>query len=310
MKTLKHLFLSLLMITTLFCSAQKKDFCGTRVDDNVKAKLSKEVSNLYLEESSSSSMSLFKKKIVKIPVVFHVLYTDSLNCHDSLLRKQIEHLNEAYRMKPKQIKTAPKEFKDLAADMRIEFYIDQIIRVKTRPGEFYMDNNGCKFDSLGGSNVVSPETKLNIWVCQLEYGLLGYSQFPGDQLITDGLALDYTAIGAIPCTEEDWWFPYSEGDVAVHEIGHWLGLFHIWGDDCGGFYATCMGSDDIDDTPNQACPTRGCPNTILQSCGEDTMYMNYMDYTDNQCMYMFTKDQVKRARAVLQMYRKGFLLNK
>ena len=89
--------------------------------------------------------------------------------------------------------------------------------------------------------------------------------------------------------------PYNKGRTVTHEVGHWFGLYHIWGDDG----TSCSGSDYITDTPNQADENYGCPNFATNSsCGnQGDMSMNYMDYTDDACMYMFTALQKSRMQA-------------
>ncbi|MBU3677068.1 MAG: T9SS type A sorting domain-containing protein, partial [Chitinophagaceae bacterium] len=124
-------------------------------------------------------------------------------------------------------------------------------------------------------------------------GLLGYAQFPGGASATDGVVINYTATGNIGTAAA----PYNKGRTATHEVGHWLNLYHIWGDDGTG----CNGSDLVGDTPNQGGPNYGCPTFPKLSCTNGPngdMHMNYMDYTDDACMYMFTTGQKARVDAL------------
>jgi hypothetical protein len=142
-------------------------------------------------------------------------------------------------------------------------------------------------------------------VCELQDGLYGYAQFPGGEPTTDGVVLTHEVVGNRTGCDSCWWSKLGKGKIAVHEVGHWVGLQHIWGDDCHWFSkgSECSGSDEVSDTPNQMCATRGCPTGVLVSCGNRTMYMNYMNYVDNDCMYMFTKGQMERSRAAITLYR-------
>lgn len=300
----KLLFILLVLTSNIF----SQNICGT-TELNQLTEVNKKV-EIYLQNEILLT-SMAPKKIIRIPIIFHVLYTDKVNISDYKILLLVNHLNRAYRMENlDEIKDAPDKFASKAADMRIEFYIDTIIRKKTEMDYFTMKGQTAKHDSSGGSNIINPYNYLNIWICDLSDALLGYGQFPGSAIETDGVVLDYVAVGVCDsCNMRE----YTEGDVAVHEIGHWLGLIHIWGDDCkldGNYYfhsESCGGSDEVSDTPNQSCLTLGCPSSLIKSCKEDKMYMNYMDYTDNACMYMFTKGQVRRVRAILQLYRPELL---
>ena len=135
---------------------------------------------------------------------------------------------------------------------------------------------------------------MNLWVCKLGGGLLGYAQFPGGKAATDGVVITFTGFGTIGTAKS----PYNLGRSATHEIGHWLNLRHIWGDDG----SKCTGSDLVDDTPNQAGQHFGCPKFPLVSCSNGPngdMFVNYMDYTDDRCMFMFTNGQKSRMYATL-----------
>lgn len=268
-------------------------------------------------EANKLSNSIDKNyPIITIPVVFHVLWkTQEQNLDRSRLKSQIDVLNKAFRMANKNeiLKRAPKIFSPLAGDMKIEFKIDTVIRKQTDVDEFFMQEESAKYDSTGGSNVIDPLHKLNIWVCQLEDGLYGYAQFPGEDPITDGVVLTTNVVGINKSCDTCSWAYVAKGKVGVHEVGHWLGLLHIWGDDCWfGGGKECFGSDRVKDTPNQGCPTRGCPNDkdMIVSCGMRTMTMNYMNYVGNDCMYMFTKGQVERTRSAIKLYRPELLKKK
>ena len=130
-------------------------------------------------------------------------------------------------------------------------------------------------------------TKLNMWTCNLGNGILGYAQFPGGNPATDGVVILYNAFGLTNLV------PYDKGRTATHEVGHWFNLRHIWGD------ATC-GNDFVDDTPLHTGANFGCPPEGLRSTCIGTpimMTMNYMDYSDDPCLYMFSAGQKTRMNA-------------
>ena len=131
---------------------------------------------------------------------------------------------------------------------------------------------------------------LNLWVCEME-DLLGYGQFPGGPAQTDGVVIDHQAFGTSGTATP----PFALGRTATHEIAHWLNLFHIWGDDGLG----CVGNDFVDDAPNQAGPNTGMPTFPSITCGngpDGDMFVNFMDYTDDAGMVMFTAGQAIRMR--------------
>ncbi|RYF77048.1 MAG: zinc metalloprotease, partial [Cytophagaceae bacterium] len=137
---------------------------------------------------------------------------------------------------------------------------------------------------------IDPAHNLNIWICNIGGGILGYAQFPGGSAATDGVVIGPQYFGNTGYVAA----PYDKGRTATHEIGHWLNLRHIWGD------ASC-GNDLVADTPTQQTANYGCPSFPHVTCGNGAngdMYMNYMDYTNDPCMYMFTNGQTTRSRAL------------
>ena len=131
---------------------------------------------------------------------------------------------------------------------------------------------------------------LNIWVGNLTSGILGYSSVVGGPKERDGVTIQFTALGTTGTVLA----PFNKGRTATHEIGHWLNLIHTWGDaDCG--------DDQVADTPPQKGPNRGCPSAVRNTCGSGAygdMYMNYMDFTDDACLNIFTLGQRDRMRSL------------
>jgi hypothetical protein len=240
----------------------------------------------------------------KIPVVVHVVYrTNQENISKAQIDSQIDVLNADYRKKNADISNVPVCFKSFVCDARIEFELaktdpngnqtDGIVRKKTNVNGF-TSNDAVKSSSSGGSDAWPYDKYLNIWVCRLAGGLLGYAQFPGGPASTDGIVITYTAFGTNGTVAA----PFDKGRTATHEVGHWLNLRHIWGDDDGA----CSGSDYVSDTPNQGGPNYGTPSFPTISCGNGPngdMFMNYMDYVDDASMNMFSCGQVARMQAAL-----------
>ena len=152
-----------------------------------------------------------------------------------------------------------------------------------------------KKTSQGGIDPTSPATTLNLWSCNLSNGILGYAQFPGGSPATDGVVILYSAFGSRAIYPGGTYIAgYDLGRTASHEVGHYFNLRHIWGD------ATC-GNDQVGDTPIHTNSNFGCPAfPDNSSCGgtvHPMMTMNYMDYTDDACMFMFTGGQAVRMQA-------------
>ena len=240
----------------------------------------------------------------QIPVVVHVVWkTAAQNISQDQIDSQIRVLNEDFRKKNADIGSVPAAFAPLAGDARLQFVLASrdpqgnphsgVVRVQTTKAGFGHDD-AMKRAADGGSDAWPRDSYLNIWVCQLTGGLLGYAQFPGGPADTDGVVITHTAFGTTGTAAA----PFDKGRTATHEIGHWLNLRHIWGDDGTG----CSGSDFVDDTPNQGGPNGGKPSFPHVSCNNGPngdMFMNYMDYVDDDAMMMFTQGQITRMQACL-----------
>ncbi len=228
--------------------------------------------------------------LVTIPVAVHVIYnTTAQNISQAQIQSQIDVLNRDYRKTNSDVSKVPAAFSSLVTDMNVQFTLASVDRTSSTT-KSWTTNDAMKKSSSGGVNAISPTTKLNIWVCNMSGGILGYAQFPGGTAATDGVVINTTAFG----NTGNVLAPYNTGRTATHEIGHWLNLYHIWGD------ASC-GSDLVADTPTQKTSNGGCPTYPHKTCNNTTsgdMFMNYMDYTNDACMYMFTNGQKDRTRAL------------
>lgn len=242
----------------------------------------------------SAALDTSTLKIATIKVVVHVVYNDpSQNVSDAQIASQIAALNKDYRATNADRSKTPAPFKGLVSDTRVAFTLANVTRTQTTKTSF-ADNDGVKKASTGGIAPTDTKKFLNLWVCALGGGLLGYAQFPGGPAATDGVVIHYRAFG----TKGTAAMPYDKGRSATHEIGHYLNLRHIWGDT-----PDCAGSDMVADTPNAAGPNYGKPPFPTVTCNNGPngdMFMNYMDYVDDDAMFMFTTQQVARMRATLE----------
>jgi len=236
--------------------------------------------------------------IIKIPVVVHVLYrTAAEKISLEQVNSQLEALNKYFRRRNSDTMNTPVHFRQLAADIEIEFQLaisdprrrsTSGIIYKYTPITKWKADDKMKFSSEMGDDAWDPKSYLNIWVCNLDR-FAGYSSLPGGEESKDGVVISYSVFGTAGTTAG-----YNLGKTAVHELGHWLNLKHLWGD------ANC-GDDGVSDTPKQATYTVGCPKTTRVTCGNGPygdMYMNYMDYTNDACINQFTKGQKVRMRSL------------
>jgi hypothetical protein len=247
-------------------------------------------------------------RLITLPVVVHVVYkTDKENISDAQIKSQIKALNLDYRAKNPDKTKVPAAWKSLVVDANIEFALATkdpsgaattgITRTKTTATAFGPDN-GVKAKRTGGIDAWPRDRYLNVWVCTLGQSLLGYAQFPGGPAKTDGVVILNTAFGASGSAAP----PFDKGRTATHEIGHFLNLRHIWGD-----RNDCTGNDFVADTPPARSANTGKPAFPHITCNNGPsgdMFMNYMDYVDDDAMFMFTLGQVARMNATLAGPRK------
>jgi hypothetical protein len=248
-----------------------------------------------------TGMRVATAKLFTIKTVVHVVYnTDEQNVSTKQINSQIAALNKDFRAANPDRSQVPEPFKGLATDARIRFKLTKVTRTRTAKATFSHDD-GVKRPSGGGVAPFQPKTHLNMWVCPLGGGLLGYAQFPGGPLATDGVVINYRAFGTTGTAKA----PFNKGRTATHEVGHYLNLRHIWGDT-----PDCSGSDMVADTPNCAGPNYGTPSFPVVTCNNGPngdMFMNYMDYVDDAAMFMFTTQQVLRMRTAIEAARGGLI---
>lgn len=238
--------------------------------------------------------------LITIPVVVHILYnSSSQNISDAQVQRQLDVLNADYGKHNGDTADIPAYYSTLAADCGIRFVLatvdtnghatSGIIHKQTNSNSFTINDN-VKYSSRGGDDAWDRDRYLNLWVCNLSGDVLGYSSIVGGLKEADGVVIKYTAFGTGGTAVA----PYDKGRTATHEIGHWLNLIHVWGDtDCG--------DDAVGDTPPQQKATYGDPSGIVLSCGNTpygNLYMDYMDFTDDIGMHLFTHGQRDRMRVL------------
>jgi hypothetical protein len=314
---MKKLFFSAMFIATLF-SCQNDSTIAS--NDQPAAAVSKRscASNDLLQRQLQEDPALagrmqeiedFTNKVVsegrllangtiEIPVVFNVLYrTAAENISQAQIQSQIDVLNRDFNALNTDFNTPNNPYSSVRANVGITFVLDQVIRKQTTKvswSQTDVNNNSMKKTASGGLNPTSPTTKLNVWIVSSmptpQGETLGFAQFPGGASATDGVVFAGKFTGTTGTAQ----FPFNLGRTATHEIGHWMNLRHIWGD------ATC-GSDLVSDTPTHNAANTGVPAVGHRSTCSGTpleMYMNYMDYTDDRGMYMFSVGQKTRMNAV------------
>ncbi|MFV5700686.1 zinc metalloprotease [Flavobacterium sp. XS2P12] len=227
---------------------------------------------------------------IEIPVVVNVLYkTAAENISNAQIQSQIDVLNQDFNATNSDFSTTPALFSGVAANVGITFVLETVNRKSTTKTS-WGTRDAMKKTKQGGLDPTSPTTKLNMWACTIGGGILGYAQFPGGSTATDGVVIDSKYFGLSGSGA----YPYNLGRTATHEVGHWMNLRHIWGD------ATC-GSDLVTDTPTHNTANYGVPAYPHYSTCTGTpveMTMNYMDYTDDRGMYMFSEGQKTRMGAI------------
>lgn len=306
-----------LISTSLAQDAPPKRVCAAaeRYRDEFKKDLTFRTARLKLFEFTkafkkmrSASRFAERTEVIVIPVVVHVIYhDDSDNISEQQIASQIDVLNKDYQLQNEDVKNVPGPFKPLVANPRIGFKLalvdpkgnptNGITRTKTSVTEFEYKRpqaDDIKATAKGGEDAWPADKYLNLWVGRIRAPVLGYASFPGEPAAVDGVVITTTAFGTTGTAKA----PFNKGRTATHEIGHWLNLFHIWGDDDGA----CTGSDQVDDTPNQGDSNSDHPSFPHISCDNGPngdMFMNYMDYVDDDAMFMFTKGQVLRIEATL-----------
>ena len=266
-----------------------------------------EMNNQALEFAATMANTAHRGTAVSvtIPVVVHVVYgTAAENISDAQIASQIATLNEDYHKLNTDANKVPAAFAGLAADIGIQFVlakrdpagnastgIDR--KSQAAPSGGWGTADKIKKTTYGGVAAWDATKYLNFWIGNIGGGILGYAQFPGGALATDGVVISPTYFGRTGSVTA----PYNLGRTASHEVGHWLNLNHIWGDDNGA----CSGTDNVSDTPNQGAENYGKPVYPHVSCSNGSagdMFMNYMDYVDDDAMFMFSTGQSSRMNAL------------
>jgi len=290
-----------------FCSYSQINRCST---DEYRASLNKRGLLNIIKKNTLNNDVLYAN--YNVPVVVHVLYNNiDQNISDERIFSQINVLNNDYNAINEEISSVPQEFENVIGNVGISFCLAQvdpygnscsgINRVYTDTEIFQGFDDSMKYSDSGGVDAWDTEQYLNIWVCDLSGSTLGFATMPGDVSDSpeiDGVVIDYQYFGVDLFSSENPY--YNLGRTGTHEIGHYFGLEHT-------FFAGCSDWDNCDDTPAVSSPTYGCPSFPQQSCQSVNMTMNFMDYTNDACMHMFTICQAERMIDALFNYRPNLI---
>ena len=291
----------------------KAQNCGFKFEKN------EEIEHFTEGYSQTYESGLRTRAVVRIPVVVHVVWRLSEeNISDAQIQSQIDVLNKDFRKLNVEFKDLPANFKALADDCEIEFFLAPcdtnnlpttgITRKQTSInaiGTAFQNNRGqIYYKDLGGVNNWNPSNYVNIWVCKMD-NVLGFTSSLSKAMTVpseDGIVVDYRFFGTIGTVANS--VGHTKGRTLTHEMGHYFNLLHTWGSD-----ATCNDDDLVNDTPLQADATIGCPAVFpfRDACSASIMYQNFMDYTNDECMGLFTKGQKTRILAALNGFRSGLL---
>jgi len=333
---MKGIFTILLVSISLTTIAQER--CGTEIHTenmmkkNASYAIARNKVNFQTEKWIKNHPNHSEKTIITIPIIVHVLWkTNTHNISDAQIQSQIDVLNEDYRRANIDKINTPNVWQTIAADSEIEFCLastDQngnpttgIERIQTTHGKFGM-NSDIHTSSAGGADDWPNDDYLNIWVCDIQSGLLGYASPPSNWIGDgDGLVIGYQYFGRIGNVQA----PYHKGRTATHEIGHYLGLNHTFAEGSWSGQGPCDGpqgnlqccdndNGNVDDTPatdgiyfgtvtsstnNNTCNDLSYSNVFTTNVLD--MDENFMAYSTNS--WMFTNDQVSVMKATLNGYR-------
>ena len=255
--------------------------------------------------------AISSRSVVEIPVVVHIVWnTAEEDISDEQVFSQIEVLNQDFRATNVEVPGIPSVFQALVADVEMEFCLAKtdpegnatggIVRTFTQNSVGIGGSSDIHYSDLGGSDAWDTERYLNIWVAKFAGGVGGIASFPGEGPAAEqGVEVDYRQFGTINVDP-----PYHLGRTCTHEIGHYFNLEHPWGP---GF-SDCCEDDFVDDTP-EACDTYlgECPSFPISSCSGPDLFMDFMFYTNDECMGMFTLGQKERMLSTLNGVRSGLL---
>ncbi|MFD1062502.1 GEVED domain-containing protein [Winogradskyella litorisediminis] len=302
MKNKFTLLLCFLLVGSLF--AQERN-CSTM--ENLEYRLSKnpnlarnmaQIETFTQNKVAEMENQRIDGNIITLPVVVHVLYRNSTeNISVAQIESQLDVLNEDFRRTNPDADNVWSQ----AADTEIQFCLASVdpngnsttgITRKSTTRRNWGTSDDMKRASTGGIDPWNTSEYLNMWVVPQMLNaqggtILGYAQFPGGSAATDGVVMGYNYFGRVGAVSA----PFDGGRTTTHEVGHFLNLRHIWGD------SNC-GNDFVSDTPTHQTSNAGCPAGRV-SCGSTDMYQNYMDYSNDVCMNLFTNGQKARMRAQL-----------
>lgn len=281
-------------------AAQRK--CGSmdvlqqqlQKDPSLAARMQAIETNTQRLIKSGSLSRLLPDGSIQIPVVVNVLYrTSAQNISLAQIQSQIDILEKDFNALNSEYGSVPALFSGVKANVGVHFVLKNVVRKSSTKTSWSATTENMKKSSLGGIDPTTPDSVLNIWVVNfINYAgqeVLGYAQFPGGSPSTDGVVIGYRYFGNTGTAVA----PFNLGRTATHEVGHYFNLRHIWGD------ATC-GNDLVGDTPLHNDANFGCPSYPHYSTCSGApveMTMNFMDYTDDACMYMFSSGQKSRMLA-------------